>query len=86
MDGIFEAVFGGDGVALGIEVGGEHAGAGAAGEHGMHQADGALADDENRVVGAQVEHLYALEHGVDRLDEGGLLERDAVGNGHDAAA
>ena len=61
--------FGGDGVALGIEIGGEHARSGAAGERGLHQADGALADDQHRVVGGQVEHLHALQDGVHRLDE-----------------
>ena len=86
VDGILEAEAGGDGVALGIEIGGEHACAGAAGEDGVHQADGSLADDQHRIVGGEIEQLYALEHGVHRLDEGGLLEWNAVGNAHHAAA
>ncbi len=71
-------------MALGIEVGGEDTGAGAAGEHGMHEADGALADHKHRVVGAEVEHLDALEHGVDGFEEGGLLKWNAIGNGNDS--
>ena len=51
----------------------------------MHQADGSLADDQNRVIGREVEQLDAFEHGVDRLDEGCLLKGHAVGNRDHAA-
>ena len=84
--GCCKTVFGGNGVALGIKIGGEDTGAGAAGQRGMHEADGALADDQNGFVGAQVQHLHTFENGVDRLDEGGLLKGHAVGNADDAAA
>ena len=82
---MLEAEARGDGVALGKEIGSNDLGAGAKAERGMHEADGALADDENRVVGSEAEHLDAFENGVDRLDEGGLLEGDAVGNADHAA-
>ena len=75
----------GNGVALGIKVGGEHTRAGAAGQRGMHQADRALADHQHRIVGGEIEQLHALEHGVHRLDEGRLLKGHAVGNAHHAA-
>ena len=55
------------------------------GQRGVHQADGSLANDQNRVVGGQVEHLYALEHGIEGLDEGGLLEGHIVGDANYAA-
>ena len=51
----------------------------------MHQADGALSDDEDRIVGREVEELDALEYSVQRLDKRGLLEGHAVGDRNDAA-
>ncbi len=55
------------------------------GEHGVHQADGALADDQHRVVGDEIEQLCALEHGHQRLDKSRLLKGHIVGDVHDAA-
>jgi hypothetical protein len=46
---------------------------------------GALADDQDRVVGARLSKLDALEDGVDGFNEGRLLEGNAVGDAHDAA-
>ncbi len=86
IDRVVQPEFGGDGVAFGIKIGGEDAGSSAAGQGGVHEADGALADDQHSVVGCQVEHLYALEDGVDGLQECSLLEGNAVGNRHDTTA
>ena len=55
------------------------------GERRVHEADGALADDEDRIVGREVEELDALEHGVQRLDKCSLLEGHAVGDRNNAA-
>ena len=55
------------------------------GKSRMHQADGALADDEDRIVRREVEQLDAFEHGLQRLNEGSLLEWHAVGNRDHAA-
>ncbi len=85
MNWIFEAVAGGDCVALGVEVGSEDTGAGAAGKNRVHQTDGPLTDDQDRVIGDEIEHFYALENSVDWLEKGSLLEWDAVGDGNDSA-
>ena len=74
-----------NGVALGIKVGGEHARAGAPRESGEHEADGALPDHQHRLIRGQIEQLHALQGRVQRLDEGCLLERHAVGNPHHTA-
>jgi len=60
IDRMVEAVLGGDAVALGIEVGGEDFGAGAGGEGGVDDADGALADDEDGLVGSSARLRMAL--------------------------
>ena len=76
---------GGNGVALGIKIGGEHARSGAAGERGKHQADGALANDQHRFVGGQIEQLHAFQTVFTGSMKGGLLKGDAVGNSHHAS-
>ena len=80
VDGIGEAEARSDGVAFRKQIGSEDAGAGAASERGMHEADGALADDEDRIVSGEIEQLCALEHRHQRLDEGCLFEGHVVGN------
>src|ERR1039458_5918796 len=52
----------------------------------MHEADGALADDEDGVISREVEHLHTLQNCVHGLDKGGLLKRNVVWNRHYAMA
>src|SRR5208337_4526125 len=58
VNGIREAEARGDGVALGEKIGSEHARADAPGERRMHEADGALPDDQDRIVRLQIKELY----------------------------
>ncbi len=51
----------------------------------MHEADRPLADDEDSVVGREVEQLDAFEDRVQGLNEGSLLEGHAVGDRNHAA-
>jgi len=70
---------------IGVEVAGENLCSGAKGERGVEDADWALADDEDRLIRLEIDGFQALEDGVDRLDEGSLVEGDAVGDADDAA-
>ena len=49
-------------------------------QHGEHQADGALAHDEDEVLGLGIALHHRLEAGVEGFDEGGPLEGDAFGD------
>jgi hypothetical protein len=83
-DGL-QAKSGSDGVAFGIEIGGQHRCAGTSCEHSMQDADRSLADHQHRLVRLQIERLDSLEHRVYRLYEGRLLEGNTVRNANHAA-
>ncbi len=85
VEWVVEAELRGDGVALGVEVAGEDGGTGTLGKGSEQDADGSLADDEDGLVGLEVEQLHGLVAGVDGLEEGGLLEWDVVRDANDAA-
>jgi len=80
-----ESEFGRNRVALRKQIGGVDGGPGARCERGQQDADRPLADDQHCLVRLKIEHLHALEAGIHRLDEGGLVERDPIGNPDDAA-
>ena len=80
-----ESEFGRNRVALGKQIGGVDGGPGARCERGQQDADRPLADDQHCLVRLKIEHLHALEAGIHRLDEGGLVERDPIWNPDDAA-
>jgi len=75
-----------NGVTLRVQIRGEHLGATAGRQSGVHESDGSLPDDQNRFVCSQVEHLYTLQHGVYGLNEGRLLKGHIIGDAHHAAA
>ncbi len=49
-------------------------------QHGEHQPDGSLAHDHHEVLGLRIALHHGFQAGVQRLDQGGALEGDAVGN------
>src|SRR5262249_55568366 len=70
---------------LGDSVSCSYGAAGALHEHGEHQANGALAHDEDEIIWMRIALDDGLETSVQRLHESGAIERYAIRDFLDAA-
>jgi len=52
------------------------------GQVGVHASDGARAKNHDRVLRAHVEQFLAIDDAGQRFREGGLLEREVIGESH----
>ena len=57
-----------------------------ANQHGEHQADGPLSQNRDDIVRLRIHLNHGFQAGIDRLDEAGAVEGNAVRNFLDAAS
>src|SRR5271165_6913535 len=71
---------------LGKQIGSYYPNSAAAGQHRQNDADGSLTNHEHRLAGRKSQCFNTFHAGIDRLDEGCLLERHTFRNADNALA